>query len=278
MRATALALIAAVLAGPAAAQTLDRLRENGEIRLGYRADAAPLSFADDAGLPAGYTVRVCEAVAERLAEQLGLDDLATTWVQVTTDDRFEAVADGRIDLLCGAASITLERREVVDFSIPTFVDGAAVLLPAGAEPNFAALAGKRIGVHAGTTTEEILRNSLDAEQMDAEVVTFDSHPAGLDALVAGEIDAYFGDQSILFGLARDREDREQLSMSDTMLTVEKQGLALPRGDTDFRLAVDRALGALYADGSMAEFFNQALPGAEPGLALRALFLIAPDMP
>ena len=39
----------------------------------------------------------------------------------------------------------------MDFSLPTFVDGAAVMLPRDAEPEFDALAGKQIGVHAGTT-------------------------------------------------------------------------------------------------------------------------------
>ena len=52
---------------------------------------------------------------------------------------------------------------------------------------------------------------------------------------------------------------------------------MPRGDTEFRLAVDRALSELYISGRMQEILLEALPGVEPGLALRALFLIAPDL-
>ncbi|MEM8731445.1 MAG: amino acid ABC transporter substrate-binding protein, partial [Pseudomonadota bacterium] len=51
--------LAAALAAPVAAQTIDRIKSEGEIRLGFREDAAPLSFLDDAGLPAGYAVEVC---------------------------------------------------------------------------------------------------------------------------------------------------------------------------------------------------------------------------
>ena len=69
----------------------------------------------------------------------------------------------------------------------------------------------------------------------------------------------------------------QLSISDNTLTVETQGLALPRGDDDFRLAVDRAVSALYRTGQMEAIFKQALPGAQPGMALQALFLISPQM-
>ena len=41
---------------------------------------------------------------------------------------------------------------------------------------------------------------------------------------------------------------ESFVISDNTLTIEKHGLALARGDADFRLAVDRALSALYETG------------------------------
>jgi polar amino acid transport system substrate-binding protein len=278
MRPLILAALVALAAAPVAAQTLERIEETGTIRLGYRADARPLSYADDAGLPAGLSVAVCEAVADALAEATERDGLEREYVLVTTEDRFDAVTGGRIDLLCGAATITLERRETVDFSIPIFVDGAAVLVRAGDGRRFADLAGERIGVRSGTTTATSLEASLEAEGMTAEVVSFDDHAAGRAALEAGEITAYFGDQSILVGLILASDDPSAFAVSDDMLTVEKQGLAMTRGDTDFRLAVDRALSELYASGRMEEIFLAALPGVEPGLALRAMFLLAPERP
>lgn len=265
------------LAGPATAEgVLDRLRDSGEIRLGVRTDAAPLSYLR-AGEPAGYSVLVCGGVVEGLEQALGRE-LAVNWVTVDAEDRFEAVADGRVDLLCGADTITLERREIVDFSLPTFVDGAAVILPRGADPDFEALAGQSIGVHEDTTTEDVLRATLEASGMDAEVVTFDDHMAGLTALEAGEIAAYFGDQSIIVGLFFDSDMGDNLVVSENTLTIEKHGLALPRGDSDFRLAVDSAISGLFRLGRMGEFFEESFPGATPGLGLRALFMLGPEMP
>jgi polar amino acid transport system substrate-binding protein/glutamate/aspartate transport system substrate-binding protein len=267
--------IAAAL--PAAAQTLDRIRESGELRIGYREDAAPLSFAGQGGLPAGYSVLVCNAIAGHLESQLGTK-VEPSYVLVSAEDRFDSVVEGKIDLLCGAASITLDRREIVDFSLPIFVDGAAVLLHSDASPEFDALAGKNIGVRAGTTTETILRNSLEAKGMEAEVVPVENHADGLAALEESRIDAYFGDQSILFGLYFASDLAESLVVSENTLTVEKQGLALARGDSDFRLAVDRAISDLFLSGNMAGFFHEAFPGAQPGLGLEALFLLGPDLP
>jgi len=273
------AAVSSAFVGPAdAAGVLERIKETGEIRLGVREDAAPLSYTDDAGQPAGYSVMICNAVARRIGTAVGRDDVKITYVTVGTDDRFQAVVDGRADLLCGADTITLSRREQVDFSIPTFVDGAAVLLRKDSDPTFDALAGKKISVRAGTSTEEILRGTLAAKQMDADVVTFDTHPEGLAALENQEIDAYFGDQSILFHLYFQSEERDSLAISDNTMTVEVQGFAMPRGDNDFRLAVDRAISELYRSGDMMRFFETSLPGAAPGIGLKSMFLISPVMP
>jgi polar amino acid transport system substrate-binding protein/glutamate/aspartate transport system substrate-binding protein len=126
--------------------------------------------------------------------------------------------------------------------------------------------------------EEILRNTIEAKGMQATVVAFDSHGAGLAALESGEIDAYFGDQSILFGLFFASDLSESLVVSENTLTIEKHGLALPRGDTECRLARARAVSELYRTGSKGESSRTAFPGASPGIALQALFLLGPDMP
>ena len=152
LRPLASLLLAAAMAVPATAQTVDRIRSEGEIRLGYRQDAAPLSYVDDQGVPAGYTVQVCAQLAQALGRALDLEEIEMTFVPVDTSNRFAKVADGEIDLLCGASTITMSRREFVDFSIPIFVDGTAVMLPVGAETTFSALNGASIGVRSGTTT------------------------------------------------------------------------------------------------------------------------------
>ena len=267
-----------LLALPAAGQTIDRIISSGEIRLGVRSDAAPMSFLADDGTAAGYTVEICNEITGILSESLGLETLTPVYVSVGAGDRFDAVAEGRIDLLCGAASVTLTRRETVDFSLPVYVDGTAVAIPRGADPEITALAGKKIGVRDGTTTEKILTDSFAAAKIDAEIVHFANHDAGFKALEGTEIDAYFADQSILYNLFFSSPAKDQISVSDNTLTVEKQSLALPRGDTDFRLEVDRAISTLFHSGRISEIFQASLHGAKPGIALKALFLIAPDLP
>ena len=123
-------LLAVCAIGPSVAQadgTLDRIKETGEIRLAYRADASPFSFELD-GKPGGYSVNLCLEVAEALKDDLNLPQLSASFVKVTAENRFDAVAKGAIDLLCEATSVTLKRRETMDFSIPTFVSGASLVI------------------------------------------------------------------------------------------------------------------------------------------------------
>lgn len=137
----------------AGAATLDRIRDSGTFRIGYRADAKPYSYQDEQGQLPGYIVDLCLEVAAALGP-----DINPQFVRVASDQRFEVVRDGRVDILCDPSSVTMLRREMVDFSLPTFLDGAGVISRTGKPVRvFENLGDKRIGVLEGTTTEQTLR-------------------------------------------------------------------------------------------------------------------------
>lgn len=275
LTATLITLLALPVA--ASAQTLEKIAQTGELTVGFRTDAAPLSYLAD-NAPQGYTTDVCLALAPRLAKAAGLEDMEMIFQPVTPETRFEKVASGEIDMLCGASTITLARRELVDFSDPVYVDGTTVAIRKDGPATLEALAGLKVGVRSSTTTFEALTNSLEAQGIEAEVIQFDDHPSGMAALKGEVIDAYFADQSILVNMVMNQADPAAYRVLDQILTVEKQGIALPRGDADFRLAVDRALSELFADGTMRNIFEKNLPGAHTGLALEAMYLLSPTLP
>jgi len=267
------ALVAA--AGLAAAGTLDRIGQEKAIRFANREDARPFSYKDKLGEPAGFMVDLCRAVAKKLAEQLNLPSLNAAYVSVTAADRFEAITQQKADILCEPTSVTLSRREQVDFSIPTFLDGAGLMVRADGPKNLRDLAGKKIGVLAGTTTEEALRNTLKEAKITGDVVAAKTHGEGLALLDEGKVSAYFGDRSILLFLIKDSKAPEKLRLADDYLTVEPYALALPRGDSDFRLAVDRALSHIYRSGEIVSVFERTFGGkAKPSQILQTLYLIS----
>ena len=260
----------------ATAQTLERIEESGKIRIGYRSDAPPFSYTNELGEPAGYSVQLCKLLALGVKLQLGLDTVEPEYVVVTAEDRFDQVASGDVDVLCGATTQTLSRRQLVDFSIPTFIDGASVLYRKGGPSTFDALDGEKIGVRTGTTTEEALRGTLEDLSIGADIVSVADHNEGLGALENGEIAAYFADQAILVFLLGRSKSPDQLILSDQHFTVEPYALALQRGDSEFRLAVDTVLSRVYRRGKIAEVFSASFGGrAKPTELIKALYLVSP---
>ncbi len=267
--------ITAIEIESAPAGTIDKLREDKTLRIAVRDDAPPFSFKDEKGEPAGFMVELCRSVSKYLAAQLNLGDLKIAYVPVTAASRFEAIETGKADLLCEPTSQTLSRRAQVDFSIATFIDGAGLLVRGDGPSEFGGLAGKKIGVLAGTTTEKSLRDTLVSAKIAAEVVPANTHEEGLAMLDQGTIAAYFGDRAILAYLASKSSAPAQLRLANNYLSLEPYALALPHGDSDFRLAVDRALSRIYRTGEIATVFAHSF-GAEmqPSDTLKTLYLIS----
>jgi ABC-type amino acid transport substrate-binding protein len=62
-------------------------------------------------------------------------------------------------------------------------------------------------------------------------------------------------------------------LAENYLSVEPYALALPRGDEEFRLAVDRALSHIYRSGEIGPLFKRTFGDAKPGQVLGTLYLI-----
>ena len=275
LKALTFAAAAALALGSADAGTLDKVRQDKALRIAFRDDAPPFSFTDSTGLPIGFMIDLCQSVAKHIGEQLNISDLKVNYVLVTAANRFEAIENGKADLLCEPTSETLSRREHVDFSITTFVDGASLLVSGDGPGDFNALSGKKIGVLAGTTTEQSLRDTLASANIAAEIAPAKTHEDGLAMLDKGEIVAYFGDRAILSYLASKSSDASKLRLADNYFSLEPYALALAHGDEDFRLAVDRALSHIYRSGEIAQVFAHTFGAqTQPSDTLRALYLVS----
>jgi ABC-type amino acid transport substrate-binding protein len=272
MRTLLMIAILLATAAPAAAATLDRVKKTGAFTIAYRADAKPYSYRTEGGQPAGYIVELCREVAKAVREAVGTD-VKVSYVVVPGDQRFAAVREGRADILCDPSTITLERRKLVDFSMPTFLDGASVMSRDAAPVNrFEDLRGKRVGVLAGTTTEQLLRTSLAALKIKADITTVKDHRAGIDLLTSDKIDAYFGDRAILTAFL-EQGPLPGFHVADQYFSIETYGLALPHNDSAFRLLVDKTLAHLYRTGKIRSLLTKTLGRLKQDQLLDALFVI-----
>ena len=109
-----------------ARQAASRTRRSGSR---YREDAPPFSFTDATGVPAGFMVDLCRAVAE---ESGGAAQSRRSQGRITSSSPPPIASmrsnPARRTSCASRPSATLSRREQVDFSIATFVDGASLLV------------------------------------------------------------------------------------------------------------------------------------------------------
>jgi ABC-type amino acid transport substrate-binding protein len=254
---------------------LAQIKKSGVIRLGYLESAPPFSFEDSGSSPAGYSVDLCKHVAEAIRKQLGMETLRTEWVSLTLQTRLAAVRDRKVELECGTTTWTLSRQAMVDFSLMTFIDGATVLVRGDSQVfRLSELAGKRIAVVSGTTTDPALRAVLKQRDISAEVVNVASPDKAIEMLSSRAVDGYASDRLVLLGLGLTAHGGATFRVLDEDFSVEPYALALPRGEPDLRLAVDRALAGLYRSGEIDSIFARWLgPLGKPSVLLSALYYL-----
>ena len=289
--ASLFALLAAAL--PVSAGTLDQIKSLGKLKLGYRSDARPFSYRDESGNAAGYSVALCQRIAEQVKAELGLSALAVEWVPVTLEGRFQDVQQGRIDLLCGADTETLARRKEVAFSIPIFPGGIGAMLRADAPAGLRdILAGRPLSrplwrgspaeilnqrtfsVVKGTTAERWLAGRIDTFRITATVAPVESYEVGVRRVLDRNSDVFFGDRAILLDAATHSSSAGDLIVLDRDFTHEPVALALERNDDDLRLMVDRTLSQLFRSsefrGLYAKWFGPPNEAALTFFQLSAL--------
>jgi glutamate/aspartate transport system substrate-binding protein len=271
-----LLLAALALSLPAGAQTLDKVRKNGTLTLGYIDGAAPFSYTDGNGQPQGYSVELCNAVAEGVGAQLKRKGLKVRWVKLTIQDRIDAVRTGKVDLECSTTTWTLSRQKLVDFSLVTFVDGGSLLVKSDAEiGRLADFGGKRIAVINGTTTERSLRGVLERRKVNAELVAIKTRDEGLGLLREGQVDGLASDRTALIGVVVMSGSKGGMyKLLDQDFSIEQYALMMKRGDHDFRLAVNSVLAHIYRSGAIEEIYGRWLgPLGPPSVLLSATYFI-----
>ena len=225
--------------------TLEQIKQTGKIRLGYRKSEPPMSFLDGNGKPIGYSIDLCTRIASGVKSTLKMSEITVEYVAVDSANRFTALSDNKIDILCGATTKTLSRGALVDFTQLTFVTGASLLSLASKPINgISDLRGKKVAVVKDTTTIVALKNALKDALTEANIVPVSSAAEGVKALQEGNVDAFSSDQVVLIGLIMTSDNPKRFTVANELFSFEPFALAVRRNDADFRLVADRALSHL----------------------------------
>jgi ABC-type amino acid transport substrate-binding protein len=229
------------------------------LRVGSALPDPPFELKD--GQLAGFDPAMMRAVAERLGRRFEL----VRYRGADFEGIFAELDAGRFDVVASGATITDHRRTLATFCRPYVRSGQSLVAAVDRQPTIRSiddLAGCTIGVQRGNTSEPVADDLVQRGQVAAvRHYAYDDIEAALDDVAAGTIDAFMKLEPVMRWLLR---DRPALRVVQTGITHELLGVAVARHDETLGPAIDAALDALRADGTLAALGRTWLGTAEEG--------------
>ena len=158
-----LRLLRWVLADP------DRYQGAGELACGVNEGLPGFSYLDERGIWTGFDVDFCRAIAAAIFG----DPKKVKLVPLTADARFQALRDGKIDVLSRNSTWTMGRETEygLTFVGVTYYDGQGFMVPRALRINSALeLDGAKVCVQSGTTTIDNLADFFTSNGMTLQEV------------------------------------------------------------------------------------------------------------
>ena len=130
--------------------TLKKIKETGEITIGYRDASVPFSYLDGDQKPVGYAFEICKKIAEAVKTNLKLTKLEVRLNPVTSATRIPLIANGTVDLECGSTTNNVDRQKQVSFTNTHFLTATRYVAKKSAKlDTIEDLKGKTRRLHLG---------------------------------------------------------------------------------------------------------------------------------
>lgn len=227
-----------------------QLREQGVLHVGSDNDYPPFEQVEPgAEEPTGFDVDLYTEVAERL----GLEARSTT---TSFDGLFsDTIPSGRFDIGVSAITISEERKQSVDFTIPYFQADLSLAVNTELTPEIAGvddLEDITLGAQQGTTGEACAQ-FMEKQGMAADVRSYESSSPMFEGLSNGQVGAVVNDRPASEGFIR---GNAALSVVQVIETREQYGFAISKDKPDLRVAINEALTEIMEDGTYAQIYEK----------------------
>ena len=245
---------------------LDKIRSTGQISLGFPDASPPFGFLDQNAKPVGYSLEICEHVAEKLKTALGLTRIDIHHVPVMSATRIPLINNGTIDLECGTASNLPERHKLVSFAPTTFV--AQVVLVAKKDApvdvdDIASFRRKAISAQAGGETQRVATRINVRDKLDIQVMPAKDTAEVFLLVETGRAAGAINDDALAHATVAGAKRPGDYKIGTKGLEFAPYGILEPKDDAPFKAAVDKAVVELIQDGTVARlyarYFEQPIP-------------------
>ena len=204
----------------AKARTVQEIKDSGVIRIGVFTDKAPFGYIDENGKNQGYDVYF----TDRLAKDLGVK---VEYISLDPASRVEYAETGKADIVAANFTVTPERAEKVDFSLPYMKVSLGVVSPDGAViKSVEELKDKTLIVSKGTTAEYYFSKN----HPEVKLQKYDSYADAYNALLDGRGDAFSTDNTEVLAWAKSNPG---FTVGiDSLGDVDTIAVAVQKGNTD----------------------------------------------
>jgi polar amino acid transport system substrate-binding protein len=210
-------------------------------------------YAADGTTAQGSDIDIAKEIGTRFGVSTEIDNTGF-------DGIIPALNAGKCDLIISGMNSTEERKKQVDF-VDYLKVGQGLLVPTGNPKGIKTLddlSGKTVAVQLGTTNKD----ALDAanQQFQAagkpliEIQTFQADTDAFQQLSLGRVDAYSGDSPVCAYYAE--QNKGKFEVGGSPIDPIAIGIAVRKDSADLKTAVQAAIDAMYADGTLQKIVDK----------------------
>lgn len=228
------------------ARTVQEIKDSGVIRIGVFTDKAPFGYIDENGKNQGYDVYF----TDRLAKDLGVQ---VEYISLDPASRVEYAETGKVDIVAANFTVTPERAEKVDFSLPYMKVSLGVVSPDGAViKSVEELKDKTLIVSKGTTAEYYFSKN----HPEVKLQKYDSYADAYNALLDGRGDAFSTDNTEVLAWAKSNPG---FTVGiDSLGDVDTIAVAVQKGNTDLLNWINNEIKELGKENFFHEDYKATL--------------------
>jgi polar amino acid transport system substrate-binding protein len=251
LRAAAFALVAGLgfvgATAQADAQSLEKIKKAGVIRIGVMGEQAPWGSIDASGQNIGYDVDVGRLIGEELGVKV-------EFVPNAVAARIPNLLTNKVDLQMAVMGMYPDRAKAVQFSKP--YSGLKIILLSSKKNKIETIEDARnlrIGVPRGAAQDKAITTLLGDVP---NIRRFDDDSSTMQALVSGQVDAIGGNTTYKINLDRASpgNDYEQ----KLVFNEQWQGICTKLGDAEINAWLNQFIDKVAADGRLAKISEKWL--------------------
>lgn len=235
---------------------LKKINDSGSVTVGHRESSIPFSYYDNNQNVIGYSHDISMKIVENIEKKLG-KKLSVKFSPITSQNRIPLVNNGTIDIECGSTTHNTSRAQEAGFSNTIFIINIKLVTDKDSGiKDFPDLAGKVVITTAGTTSERVLNEMNQKDDMKMKVQSLKDHGDAFMMLSGGRGSAFVMDDSLLYGERAKARDPQKWVVTGSSQGKEAYACMFKKDDAGIKAIADTTIVELSQSGEMEKLYNK----------------------